>query len=128
MTISEIAGVIKRGFQQRCFMVRQLLIKATCQTIYALLPKGHPTIEEVARLLDISPRTLQRRLNGEGISYSDLVDRCRCNAACEALECTKRPIQHIGATLGYADASSFARAFRRWTGAAPRVYRNRLRG
>ena len=109
-------------------MVRQLLIEATCQMISALLSKGHRTLEEVARLLGISPRTLQRRLNGEGISYSDLVDRCRCNAACEALECTKRPIQHIGATLGYADASSFARAFRRWTGAAPRVYRNRSRG
>ena len=34
-------------------------------------------IEEVARLLRLSPRTLQRLLNGEGISYSDLVDRCR---------------------------------------------------
>ena len=109
-------------------MVRQLLVEATCQIIYALLPKGHPTIEEVARLLDISPRTLQRRLNGEGISYSDLVDRCRCNAASEALECTQRSIEDISTTLGYADASSFARAFRRWTGVAPSIYRNRLRG
>jgi len=109
-------------------MACQLLIEASCEMISALLPEGNKAIEEVARLLGISPRTLQRRLNGEGISYSDLVDRCRCNAACEALECTKRPIQHIGATLGYADASSFARAFRRWTGAAPHIYRNRLRG
>jgi len=109
-------------------MARQLLIEATCRMIFALLPRGNPTLEEIARLLGISPRTLQRRLNGEGISYSDLIERCRCKAACEALEHTQRPIQDISATLGYADASSFARAFRRWTGLPPRAYRNQSPG
>ena len=109
-------------------MACQLLIEASCEMISALLPEGNKAIEEVARLLGISPRTLQRRLNGEGISYLDLIDRCRCKAACEALDRTQRRIQDIAATLGYADASSFARAFRRWTGTAPRAYRNQSRG
>ena len=93
-------------------MAHQVSSEAVCQLIDALLPRGQPVIEEVARLLRLSPRTLQRLLNGEGISYSDLVDRCRCKAACEALEKTPRSIQDIAARLGYADPSSFARAFR----------------
>jgi len=96
--------------------------------IDALLNTGYPSIEDVARLLSFSPRTFQRLLKQQGVSYSDLVERCRCKSACEALEHTKTPVQDIAAKLGYADASSFARAFRRWTGAAPHVYRNRSRG
>ena len=91
--------------------------------IDALLARGYPTIEDVARLLCVSPRTLQRMLSGEGNSYSNLVERCRCKAACEALEQAREPMQDIAARLGYADASSFARAFRRWTGTAPRTWR-----
>ena len=109
-------------------MVTRLSIEATCDLIDALLAHGYPALEEVARLLRVSSRTFQRQLNREGISYSDLVERCRCKAACEALEHTERPIQDISATLGYADASSFARAFRRWTGLSPRAYRNQSPG
>jgi AraC-like DNA-binding protein len=109
-------------------MVTRLSIEATCDLIDALLANGYPALEEVARLLRVSSRTFQRQLNREGISYSDLVERCRCKAACEALEHTQRPIQNISATLGYADASSFARAFRRWTGMAPSAYRKQSPG
>ena len=104
-------------------MERPLLVEATCHLIDDLLPEGYPGIEEVARLLSISPRTIQRRLCGAGMSYSDLVDRCRCRAACEALQQTREPIQDISAKLGFTDASSFASAFRRWTGISPRAYR-----
>lgn len=107
-------------------MPRRLSIDAVCRLIDALLPKGYPVIDDVARLLCISPRTLQRLLCEEGVSYSDIIDRCRCKAACESLAQTQIPVHHIATTLGYRDASSFSRAFRRWTGVAPRTYRNRL--
>ena len=108
-------------------MRRQLSIDACCGLIDALLHGGYPSIEDVARLLGFSPRTLQRLLHEQGVSYSDLVERCRCKSACQVLEHKVTPIQEIAATLGYADASSFARAFRRWTGKPPRVYRKALR-
>ena len=108
-------------------MPRQLSVDACCGLINALLHTGYPSIEEVARLLGFSSRTLQRLLNEKGVSYSELVERCRCQSACVALEHTRTPVQEIAARLGYADASSFARAFRRWTGTPPRVYRNQLR-
>jgi AraC-like DNA-binding protein len=108
-------------------MSRRFSIDAASNLVGALLPRGYPAVREVARLLSVSPRTLQRLLNEEGVSYSDLVERCRCEIACDALEHTDKAIQEIAAILGYRNASSFARAFRRWTGTAPRAYRNQLR-
>jgi AraC-like DNA-binding protein len=107
-------------------MARQLSVDAICDLIDALLPGGYPPIEQVARLLCVSQRSLQRALSGADNSYSDLVDRCRCKAACESLEQTQKPIRDIATILGYRDASSFSRAFRRWTGTMPRDYRNLL--
>jgi len=105
-------------------MARRLSIDATCRLIDALLPTGYTVIEDVARLLCVSPRLLQRLLHADGVSYSDMVVRCRCNTACHALETTQTPVHEIATSLGYRDASSFSRAFRRWTGAPPRAYRN----
>ena len=105
-------------------MARRLSIDAVCRLIDALLPRGYPVIEDVAGLLCVSPRTLQRLLNEQGVSYSDMVDRCRWRAACESLDHTQTPIQDIAEALGYRDASSFSRAFRRWTGKTPRSYRS----
>lgn len=109
-------------------MKRNLSIDAVCRLIDALLPRGYPVLEEVAGLLRVSPRTLQRLFAAEGISYSDIVERCRCKTACESLESTRISIKDIAVSLGYRDASSFSRAFRRWTGAAPRAYRDRVTG
>jgi AraC-like DNA-binding protein len=100
-----------------------------CRLIDALLAKkGRPLIEDAARLLGISPRSLQRLLNEEGTSYSDLLDRCRCKAACQALEHTQQSIKDIATVLGYSDPTHFTRAFRRWTGTAPLAYRNQSLG
>ena len=109
-------------------MVRQLSVAAVCDLINALLHQGYPAIDDVARLLCISPRTLQRQLNEAGASYSELVNHCRCQAACEYLRQTRDPVQDIAAILGYRDTSSFSRAFRRWTRSAPLAWRNRLTG
>lgn len=100
---------------------------AICRLIDALLPSGYPVIGEVAKLLRTSPRSLQRMLNEEGVSYSDLVDHCRSRAACNYLNYTQDPIRDVAAILGYRNTSSFTRAFRRWTGMAPRTYRSHSR-
>ena len=96
--------------------------------IDALLHGGYPSIEDFAGLLGFSPRTLQRLLREQGVSYSDLVERCRRQTACEALRFTQGSIRDIAASLGYRDVSSFSRAFRRWTGTAPRTWRNQRLG
>lgn len=106
-------------------MARQLSIAAVCRLIDALLPKGYPTIDDIARLPRVSSRTLQRLLNEEGVSYDELVDRCRCKTAFHLLETTQKPIHDIASALGYPDTTSFSRAFRCWTGIAPSTYRTR---
>ena len=109
-------------------MARKLSVDAICRLIDALLVKGYPTVGEIAQLLGVSSRTLQRLLNEQQISYADLVERCRRTAACDSLDNTRDSIKDIAAALGYRDASSFSRAFRRWTGAAPRDFRKKSPG
>ena len=110
-------------------MAHRPSIDTICRLINALLAKqGPPGLEGAARLLCVSPRSLQRLLNEEGVSYSDLLGRCRCKAACQALERTQQSIKDIAAALGYSDPTHFTRAFRRWTGTAPLAYRSQSLG
>jgi len=107
-------------------MAHRLSVNGVCRLIISLFPFGYPTIEVVAGLLGVSSRTLQRRLKQEAVSYSGLVERCRCQVACESLRHTLIPAQDIAVSLGYRDVSSFSRAFRRWVGVSPRAYRNQF--
>jgi AraC-like DNA-binding protein len=101
---------------------------ARCQqAISEQLPCGCPTISETARLLGVSVRTLQRRLDDRGLTYSELLDHDRFTLACRLLWTADTPVAEVAGELGYADPSSFSRAFRRWLGTSPREYRRRRR-
>jgi AraC-like DNA-binding protein len=78
-----------------------------------------PAASEVARALGMSLRTFFRRLRREGLQFQQLLDETRCSVAVEYLENTRMPIDEIGRRVGYADASNFRKAFKRWTGRAP---------
>lgn len=106
-------------------MPRHVSIDALCELVTALLCSGYPSINRTARLLNVSTRTLQRQLNETGACYGELVDNCRCTVACRLLKDSQKQIYDIAAALGYKDASSFSRAFRRWTATAPRAYRHK---
>jgi len=93
-----------------------------------LLPKGAPTIARTASLLGVSVRTLQRRLNKNGTSYTMLVDEVRRDTACRLLRAPHARVADVAVALGYADPSSFSRAFLRWTTISPRDFRRRRAG
>jgi AraC-like DNA-binding protein len=76
----------------------------------------------------MQPRTLNRRLNAFGLSFQDLVDEGRYEIARQALLDTDMNVSHVAALLDYADASSFVRAFQRWSGKTPSQWRNDQRG
>lgn len=86
-----------------------------------------PDSEDLAHALAMSPRTLSRRLQDEGQSLSHLVDQVRMQRAQQLLLEGHLPLQAVARASGFADASSFARAFKRTTGQTPAEHRLRLR-
>lgn len=80
-------------------------------------------IQNVADHLGLHPRTLQRRLKDEGHVYGDIQTRCRYEHAVTQLKIGQVDIDTLSETLGFADRNSFTRAFKQWTGMAPRDFR-----
>jgi AraC-like DNA-binding protein len=99
--------------------------ESLCQLITSMLPLGNPTLRAVADAGGLSPRTLQRRLGEAGCTYSDLLEAARLQAATRLLMEKGVKIVEVAFNLGYSDAANFTRAFRRWTGTAPRKARIR---
>jgi AraC-like DNA-binding protein len=84
---------------------------------------GHASADQVAALFSIHSRTLTRRLEAYGTSFKELVDEGRYEIAQQMLENTSLGVSEIAASLDYADASAFTRAFRRWSGTTPAQWR-----
>lgn len=80
-------------------------------------------IEEVARALLMSPRTLARRLDEEGTSFQVIKDELRRDVAIQLLTQTGLAPAEVGIRTGFEDPTTFYRAFKRWTGCSPGVYR-----
>jgi AraC-like DNA-binding protein len=88
---------------------------------------GYPALVELADRLGMSTRTLKRRLHEHGTSYQHEVDTARRAEALRLLGTTSLSVEQIAARLGYADASSFRRAFQAWTATTPGAFRDRRR-
>ena len=95
--------------------------------IEAQLPEGEPSAERIAQHLHLSLRSLQRHLADEGCSYDLLLNQCRQNLALLHMRDPGSSLSEIAFLLGFADTSSFSRAFKRWTGLTPSQYRDGLR-
>jgi AraC-like DNA-binding protein len=103
------------------------LLASTRRIVGELLRDGDPTLAQVARKLEIGPRTLQRRLKEEGIDFKALVDDTRHRFSLNYLRDRKHTLTEIAYLLGYSEVSAFNRAFKRWTGSTPSDYRRRAR-
>ncbi|MBF6237253.1 AraC family transcriptional regulator [Nocardia otitidiscaviarum] len=88
-------------------------------------PAEIPDQTAVAAQLYMSQRTLSRRLHEEGTSFRALLDEVRQTLSEELLDHTDMTTEQVAARLGYAEAASFIRAFRRWKGCPPQEYRAR---
>ncbi|HET8705305.1 MAG TPA: AraC family transcriptional regulator, partial [Pseudomonadales bacterium] len=83
------------------------------------------SLEEMARSLNMSSRTLIRKLKAEGTTYQSLVDEEHKRLAQLYLGTHRHTVESVAAALGYKDASSFRRAFKRWFGALPSEFNER---
>jgi AraC-like DNA-binding protein len=96
--------------------VRQLLLTNLMRNL---------SLQEVARDLGTSVRTLRRRLADQGASYRQLTDELRRDVAIGYLRETDLTVEDIAYALGFSDAANFRQAFRRWTSATPQQFRRR---
>ena len=104
------------------------LVERTRRAIGGRLRGGDPSLEGVARELGISERSLQRRLSELGYTFNALADEVREATARLYLEQPDIALAEIAYLLGFADQSTFNRAFKRWTGVTPKQARVRATG
>jgi AraC-like DNA-binding protein len=86
-------------------------------------PNRFPAAAGIASELGLSLRTFHRKLAQEGLSYQFIVDGMRRSLATELLENTHMGIELIAERIGFADATSFRKAFKKWTNRAPSDFR-----
>lgn len=124
-------GLIALLEQQAADLIAQLpesndFISEIRQAVEGELAGGDVRLESIASALGMSGRTLQRRLADEEISFADLVDEVRLEAAKVMMLNPRLSLTDIAYLIGFDEQSSFSRAFKRWTGDSPRDYRRRI--
>ncbi len=85
-----------------------------------------PDFNTFAASLHMTASTLRRRLDDEGQSFQDIKDQLRRDMAIDSLCHTAKSMTDIAEELGFAEASAFQRAFKKWTGSSPGEYRQRM--
>lgn len=85
-------------------------------------------LAHVVRAMHLSRSTLQRRLQAEGTSHTQLLDEVRCDRALVLLADSQLNLGEVAHQLGFAHRSAFYRAFKRWHGVSPKDFRHRQAG
>jgi AraC-like DNA-binding protein len=124
-------ALVLRHVRAQCESERLKLGRNDCLIvrIKKLLPHeggNYPGMEDVARTLCMSTRTLKRRLRQLGLNFRQLIDEARKDEVLRDVLNTAMTIDEIAERRGYSDAANLTRAFRRWTGESPSQYRAKL--
>ncbi len=91
--------------------------------ISSVLPHGRVLVEDVARSLGMSERTLARKLSDEGLNFTEILQQLRRDLAVRYLDDRKLHVSKIAWLLGFHEVSAFTHACKRWTGKTPRQMR-----
>lgn len=88
-------------------------------------PDKMPSLEALAKIFNVSSRTIIRYLHAEKTTYRELRDSVHRQLATDALRHTDNSVDSIALDLGYQDTTSFRRAFKRWCKCSPSEYREK---
>jgi AraC-like DNA-binding protein len=122
----KLAGMFDHLLMQELASIDRSDIVALCRAeLLPHLASARISAASTARSLHTTPRTLQRRLAAAGTSYAQVLDDVRHDVALALIDNGQLPITDITFALGFAEPSSFTRAFKRWTGVSPLQYRQR---
>ncbi len=117
-------------YRQNRLLARKLLINTQARQGFSqgfcqlLQDQQLPDLPEIAKLLNISPATLKRKLKQQNTSYQKLLDRTRKYLALEELYLNGATNQDAAKRLGFNDIANFRRSFKRWTGLLPSQLRS----
>lgn len=103
------------------------IVETLPDVLHRALLQGQCSATDVADTFGIQERTLHRRLKASGTTFRHELDRARESLSTQLLESSSLPICDIATSLAYADSSGFIRAFKRWTGTSPAVWRKNYR-
>ncbi|MFL6211758.1 MAG: AraC family transcriptional regulator [Pyrinomonadaceae bacterium] len=88
-----------------------------------ILHTGEASMDMLAVKLGLSRQTLFRKLKAEGITFEKVLDELRHKLALHYLNGKKVPVNQTAYLVGFSEPAAFSRAFKRWTGASPRMIR-----
>lgn len=125
LTLKQAMQVVQA--ETAVYSVKEDLCQSVETAIYKALKEG-PRIEAISGQLNMSSRTLRRRLADSRIAFEDLLDNARKTRALSLLTHSQLPVDDIAVEVGYNNPSNFRRAFKRWTGVAPTFYRSDSQG
>ena len=120
--------LVKTTLKKECGqLVARLLDQATVAARItqelSYLEDAYPTLEQMADQLNMSPRTMRRKLMEEHTSYKHILNDIRKIRAMTLLQTTDLPMEKVALHLGFSEVSSFYRAFKSWTGQTPNTFR-----
>jgi AraC-like DNA-binding protein len=99
------------------------LVGRAKDAIAQALTEGSPRMADIARTLGLSARSFHRRLSEHGVSFQTLTEETRRDLAIGLLRDDRHSLAEIAFLTGFAEQSSFTRAFKRWVGQTPASYR-----
>jgi len=102
------------------------LSKRVFNYVIKQLPEGMPSVSQAARKFNMSPSTLKKHLNQEDANFTEICDTVRKNIAVKMILVQKKSLKEISNHLGFSNASTFNRAFKRWTNMSPTEYRQKV--
>jgi AraC-like DNA-binding protein len=122
-TDPEVAALLEATLGARLArMDRPLSVQLTL-FLESRLPEGEPTLADAAKAVQLSERSLQRRLREESLTWQKLVEDTRRALAERHLRTPGTSLTELAFLLGFSDVSSFSRAFRKWYGVSASRYR-----
>lgn len=119
---------VMREIEERCAANPQPSQGGVCWSDYVSMmlreaPSHQVKLEELAKHIQVSARTIDRNLKKEGVGYRELSDKVRFERARHMLGNNGRTMMDVAEVLGFSDAANFSRAFKRVVGVSPGEYR-----
>jgi AraC-like DNA-binding protein len=124
-TSPELLALLRKEINKLEIGLADDLVQNVRTLLRTTLVTGHASANQIAELLSMHRRTLNRHLNAQGISFRELADEVSFEISRQLLEDSDMEIVQIASLLGYSNASAFTRAFRRWSSTTPAVWRIR---